>query len=136
MINLSSLSYLFLVMSDWAILILRLVIGVVLLAHSIPKLKDLKGTANWFSSVGFKPGGFWAPLVAIVEIVGGIGFILGILVQPLALIISIQFLVISIWKIITKKPLIGGFELDLIILAATLVLLSVDTRLSLLGLIL
>ncbi len=132
----SSLSYLFLVMSDWSVLILRIVVGVVLIVHGLPKLKDIKGTAAWFASVGFKPGGLWAPLIGIVEFFGGLGLVLGIFVQPIALLVTIQFIVINIWKIVRKEKLVGGFELDLIILAAALVLLSVDTRFSLFGLFL
>ena len=41
--------------SEWAIFALRVFVGALFLAHGLPKLKNLKGTGEWFQSVGFKP---------------------------------------------------------------------------------
>ncbi len=124
----------FWIFSNWAIFFLRIILGVILVAHGWPKLKNLKSTAEWLSSVGFKPGNFWAPVVAIVEFVGGLLLIVGILVQPISILLIIQFLIINIWKIATKKPLVNGFEFDLLILGAALVALTVETDINIFNL--
>ena len=120
---------LFLVFSDWALVLLRLVLGLIFIAHGWPKIKDLKTTAQNFAAMGFRPGKLWGSLVASVEFLGGILFILGLFTQVAALILAIEFIVIMIWKLKTKQKLVGGYELDLILLAALLVLASMGSTL-------
>ncbi len=110
--------------SDWALLALRLVLGIIFLAHGWPKIKSLKTTAANFGAMGFKPGGFWGPLAAFVEFFGGIALILGFYVQIAAALYAGQFFVILIWKILKGQKLVGGLEFDLLIFAAALVLLT------------
>ena len=111
--------------SDWALLFLRLVLGVIFLAHGVPKLRNLKSTGEWMGQSGFRPGWLWAPVVAIAESCGGLALILGFGTPLVALALGIQFAVINFWKIFREEPLVGGFELDLAILAGLLVLLTV-----------
>jgi len=120
---------LFLVFSDWALVLLRLVLGLIFIAHGWPKIKDLKTTAQNFAAMGFRPGRFWGSLVASVEFFGGILFILGLFTQVAALILAIEFIVIMIWKLKIKQKLVGGYELDLILLAALLTLASMGSTL-------
>ena len=75
--------------------------------------------------MGFKPGRLWATIAMIVEFFGGIALILGVFTQGVASLILIQFLVIIIWKILKKSPIVGGLELDLLIWGIA-VLLSVQ----------
>ena len=118
-----------LIYNDQALLILRLALGLILLAHGWPKIRDLKATAQGFDSMGFKPGRFWGTLVAISEFLGGLLLIAGLFTQVAALILAIQFIVIMIWKLRSKQKLVLGYELDLIILAALLVLASIGSEL-------
>jgi|SRR3989344_2013743 len=120
---------LFLVFSDWALVLLRLVLGAIFIAHGWPKIKDLKTTAQNFGAMGFRPGRFWGTVVAGVEFFGGILFILGLFTQVAALILAIQFIVIMIWKLKIKQKLVGGYELDLILLVALLVLATTGSSL-------
>ncbi|MEK7181048.1 MAG: DoxX family protein [Patescibacteria group bacterium] len=124
---------LLLIYGDWSIFILRLILGTILVVHGWPKIKDIKGTSTWFNSAGFKPGHIWAPIVAVVEFFGGLFLILGILVQPVALLLTIQFLVILIWKISAKQKFVGNLELDLILFTGILVALTVETNINLLN---
>lgn len=119
----------FLIYNDEALLILRLALGLIFIAHGWPKIKDLKATAQGFAGMGFKPGKFWGTLVAVAEFFGGILLILGFFTQLVSLILAIQFIVIMIWKLKIKQKLVGGYELDLILLAALLVLASVGSEL-------
>jgi putative oxidoreductase len=115
----------FLVFSDWGILILRVVLGVILVAHGWPKIKNIKGTAEWMGQT-FKPGIFWATVVALTEFVGGLCLIFGFLTQVAAFFVAIEFLVI-IFKVKKGKPLVDGFEFDLLILASALILLTLGS---------
>lgn len=124
---------LLLIYGDWSIFILRLILGIILVVHGWPKIKDIKGVSAWFNSAGFKPGHIWAPIVAVVEFFGGLFLILGILVQPVAFLLAIQFLVICGWKIYTKQKFVGGLELDLILLSGIFVVLTVETNINLLN---
>ena len=69
---------------DLALLVLRVVVGVVVLAHGLMKLGwfgkggTVAGTAGWFASLGFKPGTFWAWVVVLAEVGGGVLTVLGL----------------------------------------------------------
>ena len=113
---------LFYIFSDWAMLAIRLALALILIAHGWPKIKDLETTAKNFAGMGFTPGRLWGMLAAIAELFGGLLILIGFFTQIAALILAAQFIVIMIWRLKTKQKLIGGYELDLIILATLLVL--------------
>ncbi len=112
----------FLVFGEWGIFIVRVVLGVILVAHGWPKIRNLKGTAEWMGQM-FKPGIFWAVVVSLTEFVGGIFLIFGFLTQVVAILVAIEFIVV-ILKMKLKKGLVDGYEFDLLILAAALALLT------------
>lgn len=114
---------LFFVFSDFAFLAFRLVLGAVLLVHGIPKIRDLAKTAENFAAMGFRPGKFWGTLVAVAEVLCGALFVLGLFTQVAAAVIAIEFIVILV-KVKKFKQFAGGYELDLLILAGALVLLT------------
>lgn len=116
---------LFNVFDNWALLALRLVLGAILLAHGFPKLKNIKETSANFTAMGFKPGSFWAPLIAVMEFFGGIFLILGIYASVAASVLAVEFLATMIWRIKKRHPFVNEWELDALILAALLVLLTV-----------
>jgi putative oxidoreductase len=102
--------------SDWGLLILRATLGLILLFHGWPKIKNLKNTAGDFEMMGFKPGIFWGTLVTFVEVFGGLAIIFGIFTQLVAFIVAIQFIVILL-KVKRGQSFAGGVEFDLLILA-------------------
>ena len=119
------------VFSDWGLLVLRVVLGVILVVHGWPKLRGLKQTAVAFGGMGFKPGMFWATIIMLLEFFGGLLLILGFFTQVVAFFVAIEFVVILL-KVKRKAPLVGGFELDLLIFAAALALLTLGAgRISL-----
>ncbi len=113
----------FLVFSDWALLALRVVLGLILAIHGWPKIKNLKKTADFFEKTGFKPGSLWGTIVAAVEFVGGIFLILGLFTQIISFLAFIEFLVVLV---IVKRnaEFKGEVEFDLLILAGLLILLT------------
>lgn len=111
------------VYDDWALLFLRIVLGVILIAHGWPKIKNLRGTADNFEIMGFKPGILWGTIVAFVEFFGGIALITGLFTQLAAALVAVQF-VVAIFKVKLQKGLVDGYEFDLLILATALALLA------------
>lgn len=69
---------------DLALLVLRVAVGVVMFAHGAMKLGWVgkggspAGTAGWFTSIGIRPGLFWAWVVILAEAGGGVLTILGL----------------------------------------------------------
>lgn len=68
--------------SDLASLLLRVVLGVVMLAHGWNHLYGpggVEGTARWFGSMGLRPPKLHALASGLTEIGSGIGLLLGLL---------------------------------------------------------
>lgn len=105
------------------VLALRLALGAIFLVHGWPKLRHLGQTATAFDGMGFKPGKFWGTLVALLEFFGGMALVLGFFTQTFAVLFALQFIAVIVWKLAKRQPFVGGWELDLLILAALLVLI-------------
>jgi len=65
--------------TDLAILILRLWLGVVMLAHGTNHARSIDGTASWFASKGFRKARSNAMASAGAEIAIGLGLLSGLL---------------------------------------------------------
>jgi putative oxidoreductase len=109
-----------------ASLILRLAIGIVFIIHGYPKLgaQQRKQGAEWMKSMGL-PGGFIL-FGGIVEFFGGIALLLGVLTSVIALLFALWMLSTT-WLAAgkMKKKFVGGYELDVILLLASLALAAI-----------
>jgi uncharacterized membrane protein YphA (DoxX/SURF4 family) len=109
-----------------AALVLRLVIGAVFIVHGYPKFSaaQRKQGGEWMKSMGL-PASFIL-FGAIVEFFGGIAILLGIFTQVIALLFALWMLSTT-WlaKVKMKKKFVGGYELDIILLAASLALAAI-----------
>ncbi|MDH3498948.1 MAG: DoxX family protein [Acidimicrobiia bacterium] len=83
---------------DFAMLVLRVGIGLVILAHGVNHARSLDGTASWFESVGFKNAGLQASMSALVEIGVGILLVIGLL-TPLASAGLVATMFVAFWAI-------------------------------------
>jgi len=70
-------------MTNSALLVLRIVVGVTFLLHGLQKLGDLSGTEQFFASLSIPAPQLMSPLVAATETGGGLLLLVG-LVTPLA----------------------------------------------------
>ena len=71
--------------TDVALLMVRVALGLTLVAHGWNKAQSLAGTAGWFDSIGMRPGCVHARLAANGEILAGVCLALGLLTSFAAL---------------------------------------------------
>ncbi|HYY88107.1 MAG TPA: DoxX family protein [Chloroflexota bacterium] len=112
---------------------LRLMLGIVFLAHGAQKLfgwfggGGINGTGEFMASLGLNPGVPLGILSGTGELVGGLLLLFGVWVPVAAVLLTIDMLVAIIFRT-SKLGFIsgGGVELNLLILAmvAALVLLG------------
>lgn len=77
------------------LLILRVVVGAIFAAHGAQKIFDftIAGTIGSFAGMGVPFAEIAAPLVAFLELVGGILLILGFLTRPVGILLTIDMAV-------------------------------------------
>ena len=133
-------------MQSLGLLILRIVTGVIFVVHGLPKLiggpgssekiseqqmrilgepfsafmesGGIENTAKSFEGMGIPNSKAMAWVAGLTEVLGGLAVILGIKTRPAALgLATIQ--VVAIGKLTGQKGLVGGYELNLSLLAAS-----------------
>jgi putative oxidoreductase len=121
--------------SDWGLLILRVALGIVMIAHGWPKLnpngpmKGPAGFAGFLKQLGVPLPTFFAWIVALLETVGAVLLILGLGTRILAVGYVIDMVVaIRLVRIgMAKSPFAGGegigWEYEFILAAVALALL-------------
>ena len=107
---------------NWAVLPLRITIGILFIAHGQGKLfGGLEGTAGFLETLGFQPPMFWAVILAISEFFGGILVVLGLFTRwasiPLAFIMILAILMVHLEGGYLGK---GGYQYQLVLLGGAL----------------
>lgn len=100
-----------------ALLVLRLVLGVVMVAHGYPKVfGGLAHHVQYVSSLGLP--GWWAYLSATAEFLGGLLVLVGLFTRACAFAICID-LAVAIWKVHWHVGLLGdkGYQFPLALAA-------------------
>lgn len=82
--------------------------------HGIPKLLDIPETQNSFANMGLPPE--LAIIIGLLEFIGGLAILLGILTRIAAGLLAIN-MIGAILQVKLSKGFIGGFELDLLYFA-------------------
>ena len=77
-------------------LLFRIVIGGGLIYEGWPKIIAPMAMSGYVESIGFAPGWFFSPALALVNFVGGICIVLGLLTRPFALANAFMLLV-TLW---------------------------------------
>lgn len=115
--------------ADLALLVLRILVGLVLAAHGSQKLlgwfggTGLTGASGHMEKFGFRPGRLWAFLASGSEFVGGLLVALGLL-TPLAAAGLVTAMLIAVTKVHWKAGFWGskgGFEYPLTLLVVSAV---------------
>jgi putative oxidoreductase len=104
---------------DWGRLVLRVVLGLIFAVHGAQKVFvfGLDGTAGFMAKVGVPLPMVAAIVVMAVELVGGLALILGLGTRVAAALIAID-MVVAMLLVSLKRSFIGGYELELMLLAA------------------
>lgn len=108
-------------LTDIAFCGLRTAVGVIFIAHSIPKFSP--GFGGFLGNIGL-PAEVQIP-IALLELVGGAVLIVGVMSRIAAAMLSMIMLG-AIFVVRGASSLTGerGYEIDLILLAACLVIIS------------
>lgn len=99
---------------------IRIVVGIAFMFHGYPKLLDVAGTQGFFNMIGLPAE--LALLIGLLEFIGGLVLVLGILTR-IASILLIAEMIGAIMLVKLPKGFIGGYELELLLLAGAAALL-------------
>ena len=116
-------------MNQWSLTFLRVVLGFVFVYHGYLKLfvsGGFTGTVDFFTSIGL-PLPLYAALVAsVVEFVGGLFLLFGVITKWTSLALVLEML-IAFFVVHLKNGLLvskGGYEFVLVLIAALVVLFA------------
>lgn len=132
---------------DLALVVVRVVAAWVFAYHGAQKLfgwfdgGGVGGTADYFSSIGLAPGHLWAVAIGLLELVGGVCLLAGLLGRVFGALLALEMLGVIVkvnWAngLIAEKAA-GGYEINLTLAALGLVIAlagagawSLDARLA------
>lgn len=115
---------------DVTALAARAAVGVVLIAHGLPKATDTGGTAAGFEAMGIPAPEIAALVGAVIEVGFGAALIVGLLL-PVAGVVLAAMMGTAIALAHVGDPLIGGYELPMVLGPAALALGFSGGRLAL-----
>jgi len=120
--------------AGWGPLVIRVVLGVIFIAHGSQKLfgafggPGIKGVAGFVTNLGMAPGILWAWILALTEFVGGIALILGLFtsIASAGLIIAMLVAIIKVHArngfFLSQEKMGFEYNLALIAMAVSLIL--------------
>jgi putative oxidoreductase len=107
---------------DLALLLLRVVLGIVMLAHGVPKLLHFGGVAEGFAGMGIPAPTLAAAFATVAEVVGGLLMLPGIATDIAGALFAIDMLG-AITFVHAPKGFSagnGGYEFPLVLLTLAL----------------
>lgn len=120
--------------------VLRVVTGVVFIAHGAPKLfgGGVAGLESFLSGISFPLPAFFAWVVTLLEFFGGLALVVGLLVTPIALLFVIEMLMGIVLVhgangFYVIGPGQGGIELNLMLIASLLTLVFAGPGMAAIG---
>lgn len=116
---------------NYAMTLLRIIVGIIFIAHGSQKLfgifggYGLEGTGQFMDSIGLQPGYFMALLAGLGEFVGGIMILFGLFTRLGALVL-INISLVALFAVHFKNGFFmsnNGYEYILTLLTIAIVLL-------------
>jgi putative oxidoreductase len=93
---------------------IRVLTGIIFIAHGTPKLVNIPGTQHFFShALGFPAE--MAGVIALLEVIGGFALLFGVLTRIAAIRATLA--------VKLSKGFVGGYEFDLLTMAVSISLL-------------
>lgn len=112
------------VVRNAALLVARILLGVVLIAHGLQKFAQwtLAGTAQAFGEMGVPAAGVAAPISAVIELVGGVLLLVGLFAPIAGILVSLNMLGAAVIAHVSNGIFAAnnGWELVGVIAAAAL----------------
>ncbi|MEG5263122.1 DoxX family protein [Pseudomonas sp. JDS28PS106] len=117
--------------AGYGLTVLRIIVGVIFIAHGSQKLfgafggYGLEGTGQWMESIGLTPGYLMALLSGSAEFFGGVAVLIGLLARPAAVVL-IGLLLVAIFSVHIGNGLFmsnNGFEFALALLGGSIAIL-------------
>ncbi|PFA70332.1 doxX family protein [Bacillus sp. AFS015802] len=104
---------------EWSLLIGRVILGMIMVAHGLQKIMNMEQTIRMFDQIGLPP--IMAYTTTVIEAAGGLMLIIGFYVIPSAVALAVTMLG-AIILVKFKMGLIGGYEFPLVLLALSVML--------------
>jgi putative oxidoreductase len=114
-------------LADWGFLGLRIAVGIIFVVHGWPKITGAPAMAAAFGREGDRLTIAWMTGQGLVEAIGGVALILGVLTQLVALAFMIIMigaigLKLTLWRTGFMAQQTTGWEFDFVLLFASLLL--------------
>ncbi|WP_413496570.1 DoxX family protein [Carnobacterium maltaromaticum] len=100
-----------------SLLLIRIMLGITMALHGIQKFMNLSDTTDFFVSLGLPS--FMPIIIALIEVVGGIFMIIGLLV-PLVSLGFIAILGAAIFMLKSTSGFVNGYELELLLIVMSI----------------
>jgi putative oxidoreductase len=107
--------------TSWGPVPIRLMVGLIFLLHGGQKLFviGLGGVAGFMAQIGIPLPGIAAVAVTAVEFLGGLALLVGLGTRVAAPFLTVA-MVVALLSVARKEPFFGGYELNLVLIGATL----------------
>lgn len=102
---------------DLALLLIRVSLGLVFLAHGSSKFSDMDSAIAFFGGIDLSP--FWAYLVATVEVVGALLMLVGTFTGWTGIVLAIDMLAAA-FLAKASHGFLGGYEFELTLFLSAL----------------
>lgn len=100
-----------------SLLLIRIMLGITMALHGIQKFMNLSDTTDFFVSLGLPS--FMPIIIALIEVVGGIFMIIGLLV-PLVSLGFIAILGTAIFMLKSTSGFVNGYELEFLLIVMSI----------------
>lgn len=115
---------------EWSMLVLRVALGVIFLAHGLQKISGFEGIIKFFAAIGLPA--ILAYVVTAIETVGGAFLILGLFTRVAAVGI-VMIMLGAIFSLKFSKGFLDGYEYDVSLLAISVALILSGSNMFSLG---
>lgn len=97
-------------LQPFALLVLRLALGVIFFAHGYPKLAHFGGGMQSFFVEHGLPG-YFVYVAGVLEVFGGLLLMMGLFTRPAALLLAVE-MAVAIWKVHSSRGYLAVHEYE------------------------
>lgn len=108
---------------DWGVTAVRVVTGLLFAVHGYQKFAGGLGNVSaYFAKISIPFPAAMAPFIAVLELVGGILLILGLVTRVIGFLFAVEMLVTTVWVKIVLGAGWNASDLDRMLLVASILL--------------